>query len=79
LRELKAYITARSSADGNWRELARHKLAELDLRIAQAQAARTLIAHGLACPHEDIRDCPNAARVRAARLAGASLEEAHGH
>jgi len=79
LRELKTYITARGAADGNWRELARRKLAELDHRIARAQAARTLIAHGLDCPHEDIRACPNAARVRAARLAGASLEEAHGH
>jgi DNA-binding transcriptional MerR regulator len=78
LRELKAYLTARST-DGNWRELAHHKLAELDARIASAQAAHTMIAHGLACPHEDIRDCPNAARMRAARLAGASLEEAHQH
>lgn len=79
LRELKALITAQETHDGEWRELARRKLAELDHRIAQAQAARTLIAHGLACPHEDIRTCPNRTSVIAARLAGASLEEAHGH
>jgi DNA-binding transcriptional MerR regulator len=79
LRELKALFTARENPDGNWRELARRKLAELDHRIARVQAARTLIAHGLACPHEDVRDCSNHASVIAARLAGATLEEAHGH
>jgi DNA-binding transcriptional MerR regulator len=79
LRELKALFTARENPNANWRDLARQKLAELDHRLARIQAARTLIAHGLACPHEDVRECPNHARVTAARLAGATLEEAHGH
>ncbi len=79
LRELKALIALRSDGLDAWRELARRKLAELDERIAQAQAARTAVAHALACQHQDILDCPNFAGVIAARLAGSPLEEAHPH
>jgi DNA-binding transcriptional MerR regulator len=79
LREVKALIAARSQAGDGWRELHQRKLTELDQRIARAQAARTAIAHGLACRHEDTRECPNFASVVAARLAGSSLEEAHPH
>jgi DNA-binding transcriptional MerR regulator len=77
LREVKAFISSRSLAGDGWRELYRRKLAELDRRIAQAQVARTAIAHGLACPHEDIFECANFARGIAAFLAGSSPEEAH--
>lgn len=79
LRELKTLMDLRTSAAEGWRELHERKLAELDRRIAQAQAARTAIAHGLACPREDVHDCPNFRRGVAARLAGATLEEAHSH
>lgn len=79
LRDLKALIASRSLAVDGWRDLAQRKLTELDQRIAQSQAARTAIAHALACPHEDIRECPNFVSVIAARLAGSSLEEAHPH
>jgi DNA-binding transcriptional MerR regulator len=79
LREIRAFIACRSSAGDDWRELYRRKLAELDQRIAQTQAARTAIAHGLACSHEDILECPNFAVVVTARLAGATLQEAHSH
>lgn len=79
LSEVKALRTSRTSGAKGWRELHQRKLAELDQRIAQAQAARTAIAHGMACPHEDVHECPHFHRVIAARLAGASLEEAHGH
>ncbi|WP_043727252.1 MerR family transcriptional regulator [Nocardia asiatica] len=77
LREIKAFIASRSPAEAGWRELYQRKLTELDQRIAQAQAARTAIAHGLACPHEDIVECPNFASGVTALLAGCSLEEAH--
>lgn len=77
LREAKEFIAARSQADDGWRELYLSKLAELDQRIAQAQAARTAIAHGLACPHQDITECSKFTGGVAARLAGWSLEEAH--
>jgi DNA-binding transcriptional MerR regulator len=78
LRELKAFTGSRPMADG-WQQLARRKLAELDRQIAHAQAARTAIAHGLACPHEDILECPNFASGVAARLAGVPLQEANPH
>jgi MerR family redox-sensitive transcriptional activator SoxR len=79
LREVKTLVDARADRHGTWRELHQRKLAELDERIAQAQVARTAIAHGLACRHDDIFDCPTFAKVLAARLAGAPLSEAHGH
>ena len=46
LREVKELVGARTSG-GDWRELQRGKLAELDRQIARMQAARTAIAHGL--------------------------------
>jgi DNA-binding transcriptional MerR regulator len=79
LRELKALIATRSDGLDAWRELAQRKLTELDERIAQAQAARTAIAHTLACQHQDLLSCPNFASVIAARLAGSPLQEAHPH
>jgi DNA-binding transcriptional MerR regulator len=79
LRDLKALIASRSQGGDGWRELYQRKLTELNQRIARAEAARTAIAHALACPHTDIRECPNFASVRAARLAGSSLEQAHSH
>lgn len=79
VRELKTLMALRTSAAPGWRDLQERKLAELDARIARAQAARTAIAHGLDCPHEDVHDCPNFRRGVEARLAGATLEEAHAH
>jgi DNA-binding transcriptional MerR regulator len=77
LRELTALVGARPATADRRRELQRRKLAELDQRIANAQAARTALAHALACPHEDIHECPNFGRGVAARLAGASFDQAH--
>lgn len=77
LREIKALVASRSFAGDGWRESHRRKLAELDQRIAQAQAARTAVAHALACPHENVFECPSFAGVVAARLAGSPLGEAH--
>jgi DNA-binding transcriptional MerR regulator len=76
LRELKDLRTR--DTDG-WRELLRRKLTELDRQLDRLQVARTAIAHGLACPHDDIHDCPTFAHGVLARAAGASLEEAHPH
>jgi DNA-binding transcriptional MerR regulator len=77
LSEVKAFIAARPLAGDGWRELYQGKLTELDQRIAQAQVARTAIAHGLACPHKNIFECSHFANGVAAFLAGSSLEEAH--
>ncbi|GAA4241546.1 MerR family transcriptional regulator [Actinomadura meridiana] len=78
LRDLKALLASATSADGR-REVAGRKLAELDERIVQVQAARTAVAHSLACPHEDFFDCPSFTGMVSARLGGASIDEAHRH
>lgn len=79
LGEMKKLTAPRSQSPGAWRELTRTKLTELDQRIARAQAARVALLHGLRCAHEDPLDCPNFARILAARIAGQPLEEAHHH
>jgi hypothetical protein len=70
-------MAARATDPGDWRELARRKLVELDERIAEAQAARVAVEHALACPHDDIVTCPNFQEVVRLRLAGESLEDMH--
>ncbi|TDV50929.1 MerR family transcriptional regulator [Actinophytocola oryzae] len=70
LREIRSF-------GAGWRELAARKLAELDGQIAKAQAARSAVAHSLACPHEDVRDCPKFVDLVTARLAGELLHVTH--
>lgn len=77
LAEQKALMAAREDTCGEWSRLARRKLAELDERIARAQAARDAIRHGLRCPHEDITQCPNFNAGVTARLAGRPLSRSH--
>jgi DNA-binding transcriptional MerR regulator len=79
LAEQKAFMASHAAAPGDWQQLARHKLAELDEQIARAQTAREAIDHALACPHEDIIECPNFARLIADRLADQPLHEIHPH
>lgn len=74
LDEAKVVVTG-----GDWRELTRRKLAQLDEQLAKVTAAREAVAHGLACPHDDIRVCPTFVRGVNARLAGGSLADAHQH
>ena len=77
LAEQKALIASHQGPSGEWRRLARRKLAELDEQIARAQAARDAIRHGLRCPHEDITQCPNFNAGITARLAGQPLSRSH--
>lgn len=80
LRELESLLAARCDGFDAWRELHHRKLAELDERIARAQAARTAIAHALACHHQEgTFQCPTFASIIAARLAGLPLHKAHAH
>ncbi|MEV6108875.1 MerR family transcriptional regulator [Streptomyces sp. NPDC051940] len=79
LRDIRTLIAARTADPAAWRDLHHRKLAELDARIARAQAARTAIAHTLACPHDDLEACPTFTALRAARLAGTPLHVAHEH
>ena len=77
LAEQKTLMASREDTCGEWRRLARRKLAELDEQIARAQAARDAIRHGLRCPHEDITQCPNFNAGITARLAGQPLSRSH--
>ncbi|WP_035855491.1 MerR family DNA-binding protein [Cryptosporangium arvum] len=79
LRDIGAVLASWDDDPDAWRALARRKLAELDERIARAQAARSAVAHALACPHPGPRSCPTAAEVVAGRLSGSSLAESHRH
>lgn len=77
LDEAKAFLTSRSQ--GTWHDLAKRKIAELEKRIAHAEAARTALVHALSCPHEDILECPKGTAIVAARLSGTPFEQAHHH
>jgi DNA-binding transcriptional MerR regulator len=79
LREMKALIASRSDSLVGWGDLARHKIADLDERIAKAQAARSALQHALGCPHADLLDCPNFSAAVEARLTGTPLENSHPH
>jgi DNA-binding transcriptional MerR regulator len=75
LAEIQRYIAGRSRAPDAWRTLAEAKLAELDRRIADAQAARVAIEHSLDCPQDDLLACPNFWAAVGDRLAGRPLRE----
>jgi DNA-binding transcriptional MerR regulator len=77
LDEISRLMAARSRSPRSWRDLVRRKLAQLDERIAEAQAARVAVEHALACPHDDIVECPNFQEVVRRRIAGEPLEEVH--
>lgn len=77
LSEQKKIMATRAEAPGDWRRFAQRKLAELDDQIANAQAARDVIEHGLRCRHASVWECPRARRLIAGRLAGQSIREAH--
>ena len=59
LREIRALLTAWSRRSRVWAPLAQAKLRELDMRIAQAERAKALVQHALACPHRNLVTCPN--------------------
>lgn len=59
IREIQALLTAWSRRSRLWAPLAKAKLRELDTRIAQAERAKTLVKHALACPHRSLVTCPN--------------------
>jgi MerR family transcriptional regulator, redox-sensitive transcriptional activator SoxR len=54
----------RPSVAGEWKRLARRKLAELDHTIAAARAVKQLLQQGLACDCADLRACPLFAKLR---------------
>jgi DNA-binding transcriptional MerR regulator len=76
LREIRALLTAWSRRSRLWAPLAKAKLRELDTRIAQAERAKTLVQHALACPHRNLVTCPN---FRVALTAYLDSRERPGH
>jgi DNA-binding transcriptional MerR regulator len=58
LAEIGRLLAAGSWGRRGWGNLADRKIAELDARIADAQRAKELIEHALACPHRDLLSCP---------------------
>jgi len=79
LSEIGELVASRSTSPEAWRTLARHKLEELDERIARAEVARVALQHALRCKHDDLLGCPNFLGVVAARIAGTPLAQAHAH
>jgi DNA-binding transcriptional MerR regulator len=59
LREIRALLAAGSRQGRAWARLAEAKLRELETRIAQAERARMLVQHALACRHRTLIACPN--------------------
>jgi DNA-binding transcriptional MerR regulator len=72
LAEIGQLLDAWSRGPQGWRQLAEHKIAELDARIADAQRAKELIQHGLSCSHRDLFTCPDFHSALEDRLNAAS-------
>jgi DNA-binding transcriptional MerR regulator len=68
LAEIRAVVTAGSRGQRSWRHLMEAKLLELKASISQAQRAKALIEHGLACRHRELSLCPNFRAALKARL-----------
>jgi DNA-binding transcriptional MerR regulator len=60
---------------GEWRRHLNEQIAELDVLIARATAARDLLSHATACPAEHpVDECPHLIELLDQRLAGTSIE-----
>src|SRR5262249_61492864 len=59
LREIRALIAAGTRRGRSWASLVEAKLRELETRIAQAERAKALVQHALACPRRNLLRCPN--------------------
>jgi MerR family redox-sensitive transcriptional activator SoxR len=68
LREIQQLVQAKSRRRATWNQLAKHKLVQLDARIAQAHKAKNLLMHALTCPNPDLLTCPKFQAELAARL-----------
>ena len=59
LREIRALVAAGSRKTRSWTRLVEAKLGELEARVAQAERAKALVEHALACPHRNLLSCSN--------------------
>jgi DNA-binding transcriptional MerR regulator len=70
LREIRTLLLAGWKRRRSWTELAEAKVEELEARIAQAERAKALVQHALACPHPGLLTCPNFRAALEAHLPG---------
>ena len=75
LAEVGTLLASRAEAPKAWHALAEAKVDELRRAEASAQLARTALEHAMACPKDDIADCPTFWALVGDRLAGVSLRE----
>src|SRR5262245_49130113 len=68
LAEVRVFIASGSRRQASWKRLMEGKLVELKASIAQAQRAKALIEHALACRHRELSRCPNFRAALKARL-----------
>jgi len=68
-------LLSRAESPQAWHSLAEAKIAELRRAEASARLARTALEHAMACPKDDIVDCPSFWTLVVDRLAGVSLRE----
>jgi len=59
LREIRVLLATGGRRGRPWTRLVEAKLRELDTRITQAEHARALVRHALACPHRNLFRCDN--------------------
>src|SRR5262245_48709945 len=71
LREIRTLLATRGRRGRTWRRTIEAKRRELDARIAQAEHARSLVEHALACPHPNLFECDNFRAALQARLGSA--------
>jgi MerR family copper efflux transcriptional regulator len=77
LAETRRLIASRKRSPVAWRALAVRKSEDLRHRIARDEAARQAIEHALACPKDDLLECPNFWATVKGVLSGVELAEAH--
>lgn len=75
LGEVGTLLASRAESPQAWHSLAEAKIAELRRAEASARLARTALEHAMACPKDDIVDCPSFWTLVVDRLAGVSLRE----
>ena len=75
LAEVGTLLASRAESPQAWHTLAEAKIDELRQAEASAQLARTALEHAMACPKDDIVDCPSFWSLVVDRLTGVSLRE----
>jgi DNA-binding transcriptional MerR regulator len=68
LKQIRQLVAAGTRRGPTWNRLIEHKIAELDVRISEAQSAKSLLEHARGCSHRDFASCPSFRAALQARL-----------